>query len=106
MNLTGLLLGAGASFDIGMPLVKELHRDLKRYMTPDKLQSRNLWQKSRGVGVPDEAIEVLVALLHRYDLNYEHTLSETSKYAPIELWNNKGLVTYESTCRNRSTYCS
>ena len=52
MNLTGLLLGAGASFDIGMPLVKELrphggHRDLKRYMTPDKLQSRNLWQKSR-----------------------------------------------------------
>jgi hypothetical protein len=34
MNLTGLLLGAGASFDIGMPLVKELHRDLKRYMPP------------------------------------------------------------------------
>ena len=43
MNLTGLLMGAGASFDIGMPLVKELHRDLKRYMPPDKLQSRNLW---------------------------------------------------------------
>ena len=34
MNLTGLLLGAGASFDIGMPLGKELHRDLKRYMPP------------------------------------------------------------------------
>ena len=74
MNLTGLLLGAGASFDIGMPLVKELHRDLKRYMTPDKLQSGNLWQKSRGGGVPDEAIEVLVTLLHRYDLNYEHII--------------------------------
>ena len=74
MNLTGLLLGAGASFDIGMPLVKELHRDLKRYMTPDKLQSRNLWQKSRRGGVPDEAIEVLIALLHRYDLNYEHII--------------------------------
>ena len=57
-----------------MPLVKELHRDLKRYMTPDKLQSRNLWQKSRGGGVPDEAIEVLIALLHRYDLNYEHII--------------------------------
>ena len=74
MNLTGLLLGAGASFDIGMPLVKELHRDLKRYMTPDKLQSRNLWQKSRGGGAPDEAIEVLIALLHRYDLDYEHII--------------------------------
>ena len=74
MNLTGLLLGAGASFDIGMPLVKEIHRDLKRYMTPERLRSTNLWQKSRGGGVPDEAIEVLIALLGRDDLNYEHII--------------------------------
>ena len=72
MNLTGLLLGAGASFDIGMPLIRELHRDLKRYMTPERLRSMNLWQKSRGGGVPDQAIEVLIDLLDRNDLNYEH----------------------------------
>ena len=74
MSLTGLLLGAGASFDIGMPLVKELHRDLKRYMTPDKLRSLNLWQKSLGGGVPDQAIEVLIELLGRNDLNYEQII--------------------------------
>lgn len=74
MSLTGLLLGAGASFDIGMPLVKELHRDLKRYMTPEKLRSMNLWQKSRGGGVPDQAIEVLIGLLGRNDLNYEQII--------------------------------
>ena len=74
MNLTGLLLGAGASFDIGMPLVKELHRDLKRYMTPERLRSMNLWQKSRGGGVPDQAIEVLIELLARNDLNYEQII--------------------------------
>ena len=74
MNLTGLLLGAGASYDIGMPLVRELNRDLKRYMTPEKLQSMNLWQRSRGGGVPDQAIEVLIALLDRDDLNYEHII--------------------------------
>ena len=74
MNLTGLLLGAGASFDIGMPLVRELNRDLKRYMTPERLRSMNLWQKSRGGGVPDQAIEVLIALLDRDDLNYEQII--------------------------------
>ena len=74
MSLTGLLLGAGASFDIGMPLVKELHGDLKRYMTPERLRSMNLWQKSRGGGVPDQAIEVLIELLGRNDLNYEQII--------------------------------
>ena len=74
MSLTGLLLGAGASFDIGMPLVKELHRDLKRYMTPERLRSMNLWQKSLGGGVPDQAIEVLIELLGRNDLNYEQII--------------------------------
>ena len=74
MNLTGLLLGAGASFDIGMPLVKDLHRDLKRYMTPNKLRSMNLRQKSLGGGVPDQAIEVLIELLDRNDLNYEQII--------------------------------
>ena len=74
MSLTGLLLGAGASFDIGMPLVKELQRDLKRYMTPDKLRSMNLWQRSHHGGVPVEAIEALVTLLDRDDLNYEQII--------------------------------
>ena len=74
MNLTGLLLGAGASFDIGMPLVSDIHRDLKRYMTPEKLRSINLRQKSLGGGVPDQAIEVLIELLDRNDLNYEQII--------------------------------
>lgn len=74
MNLTGLLLGAGASFDVGMPLTKELHRDLKRYMTPERLRSMNLWQESRGGGVPEQAIEVLIELLGRDELNYEQII--------------------------------
>ena len=74
MKPTGLLLGAGASFDIGMPLVNELHRDLKRYMTPDRLRSNNLWSKSHHSGVLDDAIEVLISLLNQDSLNYEHII--------------------------------
>ena len=94
MSLTGLLMGPGASFDIGMPLVKELHQDLKRYMTPDKLRSMNLWQKSRHGGVPVEAIEVLVTLLDRDDLNYEQIIGNLDVNGAEKLGHRGGVKLY------------
>ena len=74
MKLTGLLLGAGASFDIGMPLANELDRDLKRIMTPEKLRSMNFRWKAQFAGVSDDAIEELIRLLGQQGLNYEHII--------------------------------
>jgi len=39
--LTGLFLGAGASVEVGMPLVEELTEKLKNELTPDKLRELN-----------------------------------------------------------------
>ena len=74
--LTGLLLGAGASYDLGMPLVWELTDKLKRWLTPDKLRSLNGHWRSAGpgFGYPDEVIEDLRSVLERKDMHYENIL--------------------------------
>ena len=74
MELTGLLLGAGASYDVGMPLVDELDRDLKRYMSPERLRDANRRSRDHHTGVSDETIEDLVKLLHQSCMNYEHII--------------------------------
>ena len=49
MNATGLLLGAGASYDLGMPLVQELTAELKRWLTPNKLEELNSGWRASGL---------------------------------------------------------
>jgi hypothetical protein len=41
MMLTGLFLGAGASYEVAMPLVWELTNEIKAWLTPDKLRALN-----------------------------------------------------------------
>jgi hypothetical protein len=72
--LTGLLLGAGASYEAGMPLVWELTTEIKNWLTPEKIRDLNRGWREQGTGHPDEVIEDLVAVLVRDDLHYESIL--------------------------------
>ena len=74
MELTGLLLGAGASYDVGMPLVWELDDEFKTFLTPEKLRTLNNQWRSNGSGYPDDVIDNLVKLLERDDMHYEDVL--------------------------------
>ena len=75
-ELTGLLLGAGASYDLGMPLLKELTYELKSWLTPEKLRSLNEGWRRGGPGFdyPDDVIEDFASVLDREDMHYESLL--------------------------------
>lgn len=74
MELTGLLLGAGASYDIGMPLASELTKELKNWLTPAKLRWLNdTWQK-QGAGYSEATIDDFARVLVIDTMNYEHIM--------------------------------
>ena len=73
-NLTGLFLGAGASYEIGMPLVKGLTEELCNWLTPEKLRSLNLSWRSQGGGYQDRILNDFISVLQRSDQNYESLL--------------------------------
>jgi len=73
-QLTGLFLGAGASYEAGMPLVWELTRELKAWLTPEKLRQLNHGWRLQGGGHSDNVIEDFASVLQRTDLHYESIL--------------------------------
>ena len=75
-DLTGLLLGAGASYDLGMPLLWELTHELKSWLTPEKLRDLNRHWRRGGPGFdyPDDVIENFASVLDREDMHYENIL--------------------------------
>ena len=75
-NLTGLLLGAGASYDLGMPLVRELTHELKSWLTPEKLRTLNQHWRLGGPGFdyPDDVIDDLASVIERDEMQYENIL--------------------------------
>jgi len=70
-NLIGLFLGAGASVEVGMPLVWELTEELKGWLTPEKLRELNEGWRSQGTGYPDEVIEDFISVLVIEEMHYE-----------------------------------
>jgi hypothetical protein len=70
----GLFLGAGASFELGMPLVSHLTAEFKGYFTPEHLRSLNAGWRQQGGGYHDSVIETTITLLRRDDLHYENIL--------------------------------
>lgn len=70
----GLFLGAGASCELGMPLVSELTKEFKDYFTPDHLKTLNDGWKIQGDGVDDSVIDLASSLLINDRLNYENIL--------------------------------
>src|SRR4029453_1986392 len=73
-SLTGLFLGAGASYEVRLPLVWELTTELKNWLTPDKLHSLNLWWRAQGRGYPDVVIEDVARTFAIPVLHYESIL--------------------------------
>ena len=73
-NLTGLFLGAGASYEIGMPLVAGLTKEITGWLTPETLRSLNLNWRSQGGGYSDRTIGDFISVLQRSDQHYESLL--------------------------------
>jgi hypothetical protein len=73
-SLTGLFLGAGASYEVGLPLVWELTAEMKDWLTPDKLRTLNSGWRAQGGGHPDAVIDDFVRVLSIHDLHYESLL--------------------------------
>jgi hypothetical protein len=74
MTGTGLFLGAGASFESGMPLVWDLSAEIRAWLTPDKLRELNRGWRAQGSGNPDEVIDALAASLLDSAMHYENIL--------------------------------
>jgi hypothetical protein len=70
----GLLLGAGASFELGMPLIWHLTGEFKGYFTSAHLRELNAGWRQQGGGYDDSVIELIIKLLRRNDLHYENIL--------------------------------
>ena len=78
-DLTGLFLGAGASYEAGMPLVEDITNQVKGYLTCEKLRSLNAGWNSHGLGYSNESIagfETILSRLSREEskLSYEDAL--------------------------------
>ena len=72
--LTGLLLGAGASQEYGMPVASEVSERLRRELPSDGLRFHNKGAQSVGRGVPDDILEELIVVLARSDMSYENVI--------------------------------
>jgi hypothetical protein len=57
-RLTGLFLGAGASYEAGMPLVWELTAEIKNWLTADKIRELNACWRIQGGDYSDSVITV------------------------------------------------
>ena len=72
--MKALFIGAGATYDCGMPLVWELTAEIRRWLTPEKLISFNENWKSQGGGWHNDAVSLLVSLLENKNLHYENII--------------------------------
>lgn len=72
--MKALFIGAGATYDCGMPLVWELTAEIRLWLTPKKLMSFNESWKSQGGGWHHEVVSCLVSLLENKNLHYENII--------------------------------
>jgi hypothetical protein len=72
--LTGLFLGAGASAELGLPLVWELTNEVKQWLTPAKLRALNQGWRQQRTGFSDAVIDDLASVLERPEMHYESIL--------------------------------
>lgn len=70
----GLFIGAGTSYELGMPLVWDLTFELKRWLTPEKLRMFNQTWLRNGTGFSSEVIDDFIKVLGMPGLHYESIL--------------------------------
>ncbi len=72
--MIALLLGAGASRELGMPVREELNAEILAWLNPGSLRKINVSWRARGYGFPDEVIANVVQALEAPDFDYENLL--------------------------------
>jgi hypothetical protein len=78
-NMQALFLGAGASFDCGLPLRWELTAEIRRWLTPERLAAYNAGWESQGQHWNHAVIDRLTELLADEDVHYEHLLKRLAQ---------------------------
>jgi hypothetical protein len=73
--LTALLLGAGASRELGMPLRADINAEILAWLSPASLRKLNDTWRGRGFGHPDEVIEDVARFLTEEEFDYEALLA-------------------------------
>ena len=73
--LTALLLGAGASRELGMPLRADINAEILAWLSPASLRKLAATWQARGFGYPDEVIEDVARLLDESSFDYEALLA-------------------------------
>lgn len=73
--LTALLLGAGASRELGMPLRSDINAELLAWLSPTALRRLNDTWRARGFGHPAEVIEDVAGFLDPQQFDYELLLA-------------------------------
>jgi hypothetical protein len=71
---TALLLGAGASRELGMPLRTDISAEILAWLSPASLRKLNATWRARGFGHPDEVIENIAGMLDKATFDYEALL--------------------------------
>ncbi len=71
---TGLFVGAGFSYEAGMPLVWELTAEIKNWITGAKLLELNESWKAQGGGLSESVLNDFLSVLSRPDMHYEAIL--------------------------------
>ena len=72
--LVALFLGAGASYEAGMPLVWELTAEIRNWLTGPKLRELNTGWRLQRSGYSDAVIDDFVSILERPEMHYEALL--------------------------------
>jgi len=73
--LTALLLGAGASRELGMPLRADINAEILAWLSPASLRKLNATWHTRGFGHPDEVIDDVARFLSADAFDYEAVLA-------------------------------
>lgn len=72
--MKAIFIGAGATYECGMPLVWELTAEIKNWLTTEKLISANENWIRQGGGWHSDVISCIVSLLKNKDLHYENII--------------------------------
>lgn len=74
MTMTGVLIGAGFSHEYGMPMVRQLTKELLDYLTTDKLRNLNKEWILQGGGYSEDVIEEFAEKLNTPNMHYEQII--------------------------------
>ncbi|WP_111641773.1 hypothetical protein [Marinimicrobium alkaliphilum] len=82
--MQALLIGAGASYECGLPLAEELGAELRLWLTPERLAAHNEAWAEQGVAWPRPVVALMEAWLADRTQGYEDLLAQLDARADNE----------------------